>query len=567
MLKNNAICDISNQLKNPSIFTIATLSFTMEILPGLFQLIHTLPPKERELLSNRLTSGRGRKEFSEKARLLDCLLRPKTFDADALFNAWSGADKRRTAKAFRELQVDLLDELMDFKILMSPFSNMHVFEADIMRADKLAEVGLVDLAYMYYKKAADGLVFYNQPYVLGMVYRKMQKLNATLRNYDREKELTKVTKLEKQLAKELPELINAYHLQQDITALMRRQKFIIKTEDKVKINSRFRPKLNQLSNSAFSIMGTVYVGKAKSLLYRLLNEYELAFQAQLKIIQYLHKHKTHLLRRQPILLLTETVDLADLGYRTGRFEYAIQMLDKAESFIPFLKENVLTRQAYVCNTRVLIAMKTGDIQGLKQVLSKLDQIVQDSFQANNDLQYPVFICTLMKGYLKLGERNLVLDWYQRFVDRKAEAHTGGVIERLQGDLRKDHQLIIDLIHLCCLYELSPMRPNGIYIDLHENFTSAAYTFKSSVHGDEKEMPFEKLISKHFIALTQGNHHAFQLDTLTGLLRDLDKLPFKGYFYQEQIYEVFDLRPWILSQVERIKTGSGHPISDSLNATN
>ena len=157
------------------------------------------------------------------------------------------------------------------------------------------------------------------------------------------------------------------------------------------------------------------------------------------------------------------------------------------------------------------------------------------------MHYPILICTLIKCYLKHSDYTKIEYWHDKALT-------------IKKDLRHDFLSMIHIMYVLSLYEQCEVLPNLVTIEVTENFKNELQTLKHFFRGNIKDIPFEKLIVKHIIDLSGSRRCDEHKKIFEHFLKSLEQLPRKGFVYQDQFYQIFDLRVWIFQQIKRVQEG-------------
>ena len=161
------------------------------------------------------------------------------------------------------------------------------------------------------------------------------------------------------------------------------------------------------------------------------------------------------------------------------------------------------------------------------------------FETAPALQVPIIIGTLLKSSLKLGNLTLIDYWYER-------------IKSANEKVRRNNIFIIHIIYACRAYMACNPQFNINYMELGPEYIARILYIKNYVRGNKQELLLEKMIVSAFEELIEQKRREEHIAIFKGLLKSLGELPFNGYIYQEQIYEIFDIRNWIIEQITRLK---------------
>ncbi|HNE47121.1 MAG TPA: hypothetical protein PLL28_07760 [Chitinophagales bacterium] len=533
------------------LFLHNTFEHILEILPTLYRQIHAFSVEEKKTFRKHLTTGRGRKGNSDKVGLFELFadkkMTPEVITL-AVFRARCGNQK--TKDDFRSSQKELLEELLDFIIRKDPYAQNQLFEREIARADKLVQLREFDLAYFQLEYINKQLAFHDHPYISGLVLRKMQMLIQFVKSKSWKEDFTSLINAEMMLANDAKTRTKAYHLQLIVGMRMSRSWFIKTNEDQTEFLHEISEYEVGSVDSDISFNTFIYISKAHSRVFKMLNDYESAFQLQIKLVSRLEEQSSLLLKQKPVLLFTEYLDAADLCYRTGRTNDVETYLIKAEHASNSCKDDSAMRQILLTHTRCLVYYKYGTNDQLSAAATRLHKALEFRISEASEIQLPVLLSTTMKCHLKLGDKR-VIDWCY------------GVANGLSGEKRRDFIQIIQVIRLCSLYAICKPRDNMVYVDTYPEFQNDVLFVKTQLRGAANEIPLERAVLQCFLQMCQSNRIDQHLKLLSTLMKSLTNMAAKGFIYQEQFYQVFDVRNWIVEQTERLKCPpntqkNGHP---------
>ncbi len=511
-------------------------------LTTLYNLINELTVEEKEFINGQIQKLLGRKRNADYIKLYYAISKTPIFDEKQIVTRWIGQyDYSKAIRFFYEAQPILLSLLLDFLHHYNPYNNTHTYERDILDADKLGSRGLFDAAFEYYSEILKKLYVHDNPYLQGALIHKMYMLIPHLKSFDKKKEFIRLTILEKQIANEAKLFSDVYHLQLETGYKMSQSVVIKKQDDRNKLIETLNLDILNESRENISFTTYIYLAKVKTFLFRMLNDIEKAYQSQLNLVSKQREFYPLLLDQKPFLLYSELLDLSDLSFRTNRINEAFCLLDEVENILPKIKDKKRTRYGAVLNTRCLIFYYHNlPKDGLKYIL-ELDLFSIHNKKDISDMHYPILLCTLIKCYLKLSDYAKIEYWHDKALT-------------IKKGLRQDFLSMINIMYLLCLYEQCKVYPNLVIIEVSEKFKNELQIIKHFFKGNIKEIPFEKLILNHFLDLSESRRCKEHIKIFDHLLKLLEQLPRKGFVYQDQFYQIFDLKAWIIQQIKRLKDG-------------
>lgn len=514
----------------------------MNTLEAIHSILKNLSKSEKERFVNAYTNSGNKQRYKDRVTLLLELEEVKIVDTEIIKVAWSKKTLgQKNDRAFQNAQRNLLDDLLHYLVTINPYSQNHPFEKEMMYADKLVQLGLHDLAYQRFKEILGLLESHNNPHWQGVVLRKMQMLIAKLNVVDtqKEKEFDFYVNLEKTIAEGALFNTEIYHFQLKLGKAITEGWVIQTQEDKEQFVSWLDFKILSIDNTHLPLTTFIYWAKVRTAAYRTLMDYEKAFQSQLSLVKKLDSNIEQFKTQKPVLLYSEHLDLADLCYRTGRITFAEEQLLLVEEYIQLINDNNEYRLASIMNLKCNIAYRHYSNQVLSQQIDVLNETYIQQFETAPALQVPIIIGTLLKSSLKLGNLTLIDYWYER-------------IKSANEKVRRNNIFIIHIIYACRAYMACNPQFNINYMELGPEYIARILYIKNYVRGNKQELLLEKMIVSAFEELIEQKRREEHIAIFKGLLKSLGELPFNGYIYQEQIYEIFDIRNWIIEQITRLK---------------
>jgi hypothetical protein len=511
-------------------------------LTTLYNLIHELTIEEKEFVNSKIEKLPGRKRNADYIKLYFAISKTPIFDEKQIVTRWIGQyDYSKSIRFFYEAQPILLDLLLELLHHHNPLNNAHIYERQILDADKLGSRGFFDAAFEYYSDVLNKLYVHDNPYLQATLIRKMYMLIPQLKSFDKKKELTKLIQLEKQIASEEQLFSEVYHLQLETGYKMSQSVVIKKEADKNILIETLNISILNDTRENISFTTYIYLAKVKTFIYRMLNDKEKAYQSQLKLVTKQREFYTLLLEQKPFLLYSELLDLSDLSWRTNRITEAFSLLDEVESILPKINDKKRKRYGAVLNTRCLIYYYHNQpYDGLK-LIHELDLFCLKNKKEISDMHYPILLCTLIKCYLNFSNYSKVEFWHEKALT-------------IKKGLRYDFHSIIHILYVLSLYEQCEVLINLVTIEVTEKLKIEVQLLKHFFRGKSIDIPFEKIITKHMIDLSGSRRCEEHIKILEHFLKSLEQLPRKGYIYQDHYYQIFDIRNWILQQMERVRYG-------------
>lgn len=514
----------------------------MNTLEAIHSILSSLSKKEKEGFVATFTSSGNKQRYKDRLILLLEFENIKIVDTEIIKLAWSQKIQGpKNDRAFQNAQRNLLDDLLHYLIILNPYCQNHPFEKEMMYADKLVQLGLHDIAYQRFKEILVLLESHNNPHWQGVVLRKMHKIFSQLKELDinRDKEFDVIVNMEKSIVDRAVISTDIYHFKLNLGKSITAGWVLQTLTDKKEFVDWFSSKILTIDDRNLPLASFAYLTKAKTEAYRILMDYEKGFQSQLTLVRKLAINFEQLKIQKPELLFSEYLDLADLSYRTGRTGFAEEQLNFAEGCIPLINDNNSYRIASVLNIRCNMAYRYKNIEDLKEQATILSDAYINLFSNAPAQHVPIIIGTLLKSFLKLENYKLIDFWYNRIKERK-------------DVVRKNNMFLVQIIYACSAY--MPITPqfNIHKMALDPEFEVTIRNVNNSISHKNHKLFFEKLIIKKFLLLSNQKERVKHIEIFTDLLKELGNLPFNGYIYQEQIYEIFDIRNWIIEQITRLK---------------
>lgn len=514
----------------------------MNTLEAIHSILKKLSIKEREGFFTVYTNSGNKQRYKDRVILIAEIEGKKIIDPDIIKIVWSKkSGGQKSDRSFQNAQRNVLDDLLHYLVTQNPYCQNHPYEKEMIFADKLVQLGLHDLAYQRFKEILSLLESHNNPHWQGVVLRKMQMIIAKLNVVDvqKENEFDAYVNLEKTIANDALFNTDIYHIQLKLGKAITEGWVIQTLQDKQKFIEWLNFKVLSIDGGNLPPTTFIYWAKVRTAAYRTLMEYEKAFQSQLSLIHKLDANIDQLKIQKPVLLYSEHLDLADLCYRTGRITFAEEQLNLVEEYIQLIQDKNEYRLASVLNIRCNIAYRHHSTEQLNQQVSLLHDAYCKLFPSAPALQIPIIIGTLLKSYLKLENFDFIDYWYN-------------LIKTANEKVRKNNIFIIHILYACRAYMACKPHFNIKYMEIDPEFKSRILYIKNYVRGNKQELLLEKMIVEAFEALVQKKGREEHIAVFDALLTSLGKLPFSGYIYQEQIYEIFDIRTWIIEQITRLK---------------
>jgi len=514
----------------------------LNTLESIQSILKNLAKEERGRFITSYTESGNKLRYKDRVVLLLEILNKTTIDSQIIKIPWAKKLRgQKSDRAFQNAQRKLLDDILHYLVTQNPYCQNHPYEKEMILADKCVQLGQFDEAYNRFKKILNLLQAQNSLYWQGIVLRKIHKITSKLTNVNEatEKELETFANLEKTVAEQIIPDTEVYHFQLKLGKRITEGWVIRTTKDRKEFIEWFNSKILSIDDTNLTITPFAYITKAKTAAYRILLEYEKAFQTQLTLVRKLDSNIDQLKVQKPDLLFSEYLDLADLSYRTGRITFAEEQLSRVEACLPFINDNNEYRTASILNIRCNIAYRYKHLDELSIQASLLSDTYKNLFATAPALHVPIIIGTLLKSFLKLENYKLIEYWYDR-------------IKHSTDEVRKNNIFLIHIIYACSAYSTLKPQFNFNKMEIDSEFKSTILNVNSYISQKNQDLYFEKLIVKKFLYLADSKEREKHITIFSGLLAELGKLPFEGYIYQEQIYEIFDIRNWVIEQITRLK---------------